>query len=349
LDALASFQCVQKYKESISECLLAETLKRHQRKYKTLLSDSMNDNIENESPTASLLSTLTNSDDNGGSCGFTNTSNSISLDDRIFIKYGNKFYLIDNGKHYKCSLPLNDLPHLDLDIKMETIVEPILLISPPPQQQNLADIEADTELAEKEEEEEENLNGITKAGNNSLVIENIHKRQNYIFSKHLMSVFPHKQGNSSLIHLLSNDEPNIRSIHLKQMILHQNEQDTNDNLKLISKKHLKQQQQQQHQQRQDNCINNQEYDIIEINETINNNEMKQVQITNEQLSSFSESLSINDINLLNNQLNNTSPSFELYQKYCKIQEDDPESNVILEIFNKSCKSSAQRGKNKSIC
>lgn len=54
------------------------------------------------------------------------------------------FYLIDNGNHYKCILPLEDL------------------------------------------EEQESVESIA---DKSIVIENIQKRQNYIFSKDLMSVF----------------------------------------------------------------------------------------------------------------------------------------------------------------
>jgi hypothetical protein len=42
----------------------------------------------------------------------------------------------------------------------------------------------------------------------TLVIENMHKRQNYIFGKHLKSAFPYKQNGNKI--------PDIRSIRLKQ-------------------------------------------------------------------------------------------------------------------------------------
>jgi hypothetical protein len=80
--------------------------------------------------------------------------------------FKNSFYLIDNGNHYRCMLPIEDLQSSD-DSSVSAVRNP---------------------------EPEKNA------------IENIHKRQNFIFSKHLMSAFP------------SSEENKVKSLKLKQQL-----------------------------------------------------------------------------------------------------------------------------------
>lgn len=75
----------------------------------------------------------------------------------------NKFYLIDNGSHYRCILPVKDLD--------TSIIESLTLSAP--------------------------TSTLHSSQDNSEVIENIKKRQNDIFSKHLMSVFPFSNNKKS--------------------------------------------------------------------------------------------------------------------------------------------------------
>ena len=111
--------------------------------------------------------------------------NETKLDEKIFDSHGNKFYLIDHGKHYKCVVPITDLP-ISQESRMQY---------------------TDNQFIKSVE----NLQH-----NSSLIIESMHTRKNYIFSRHLMNVSPYKKY-VNLINLLMNKEYKIRHVEFNQM------------------------------------------------------------------------------------------------------------------------------------
>ncbi|CAF0724466.1 unnamed protein product [Brachionus calyciflorus] len=129
LDALASYQCVQKYKIEI-----CDIVKQTNFKYP------------------------------------------------IFDESYKIFYLIDNGNHYKCMLPIEDL-------------------------NNSISNEANLSI---EDEEDPNLKS------NSMAIENIQKRQNYIFSKDLQNVFTNDNGTSSVSNHQNSKSPELTTKKLEK-------------------------------------------------------------------------------------------------------------------------------------
>ena len=148
---------------------------------------------------------------------------------------GNKFYLIDNGNHYKCLVPVKDLAKKcieegsmyvdsltdDANYKQSAELEP----RTDSVCQDTSDSATITENVQQQQQQQQH--------HGSVVIENINKRQNYIFSKHLMSAFPHEKGNGSLISLLANENNSIRSIRLKQeeqndFVIEQHDSEVND-------------------------------------------------------------------------------------------------------------------------
>jgi hypothetical protein len=186
LDALASYKCVQKYK-SIFESLLNSLNK--QTIYYALKRKS-----------ASLYACKEKWLDN-------------QLDSQLYE--ANRFFIIDRGVHYKCLIPNEDLDCAHHSVSSDRMVTS--------KQSCFSNSDASEERAQRSFTQlPGDLKLQQKQRGNSLIIENINKRQNYIFSKHLMSAFPQQlgkknmSGRDSLINLLANESCHIRSIKLKQ-------------------------------------------------------------------------------------------------------------------------------------
>ena len=145
---------------------------------------------------------------------------------------GNKFYLIDNGNHYKCLVPVKDLAKKSIEegsIYVDSLTDEASCAN---YKQLGADLEPKTDSVCQDTSDSATITENLQH-HGSVVIENINKRQNYIFSKHLMSAFPHEKGNGSLINLLANENNSIRSIRLKQeeqndFIIEQHDSEAND-------------------------------------------------------------------------------------------------------------------------
>lgn len=108
------------------------------------------------------------------------------LDEKIFSSHGNCFYIISYGKLYKCLVPITDLP-ISQESKMHQSNDQFI-------------------------KSVENLQH-----NSSLIVENVHKRQNFIFSRHLMNVPPYKNY-GSMANLIMNLHEQIATIKLRELI-----------------------------------------------------------------------------------------------------------------------------------
>lgn len=110
-------------------------------------------------------------------------SNETSLDEKIFQTHGNRFFIVDNGKMYRCLVPITDLP-----------------------------ISQDSQMYQKNEEFVKSVENLQH--NSSLIIENVHKRENFIYSRHLLNVAPFKTY-GSMSSLLMNMDEKIHCVKLK--------------------------------------------------------------------------------------------------------------------------------------
>ncbi len=154
IDALASFKCVQKYKQLICEQVF----------------DLVKSNSSSAGITDSLL---------------------------------NRFYLIDNGCHYKCIIPSKDIVSDDETSsqyqQQQYILDDINSCSMSDEDQFIANVNASStttqidDLNNQQQSAEQNNNN----NNASIAIESIQKRQNYIFNKDLMNVLTTTSGTSS--------------------------------------------------------------------------------------------------------------------------------------------------------
>ena len=109
--------------------------------------------------------------------------NETTLDEKIFQTHGNRFFIVDNGKMYRCLVPITDLP-----------------------------ISQDSQMYQTNEEFVKSVENLQH--NSSLIIENVHKLENFIYSRHLLNVAPFKKY-GSIASLVMNMHEMIRNVKLK--------------------------------------------------------------------------------------------------------------------------------------
>merc|ERR1712071_558245 len=95
IDALASYECVQKLSEPISKLLVQNQL---QPKFQQQNSSNNNKEEAFTETTTMLIGSTANQNQTMASCCKRNNNNN-----------NRRFFIIDNGNHYRCLIPAKDL------------------------------------------------------------------------------------------------------------------------------------------------------------------------------------------------------------------------------------------------